>query len=218
MKNTYQKKLIDDINSKLADEEKIDAESLTPDQQAGFDYAISMLRDQTREVLMYRYRDGLTYREIGEKYRLTGSRIGQINQKALRILRSKYWRTIYTKGLAASADMIRERKEKEEKQERLWKLRFCKTREQVLKISTWTFGYRKGRALEQVGIKTIADLMQVVKDPDWYIKVDGIGKTSANRIENHLDYLWSDVCIEETDPRYGELLEVQNRIQCLNEK
>lgn len=49
--------------------------------------AMETLTEREQDVLTYRYRDGLTLEETGEKYHVTRERIRQIEAKALRKLR-----------------------------------------------------------------------------------------------------------------------------------
>ena len=54
-------------------------------------------------------------------------------------------------------------------------------------------------------IPTIAELTEVVKNPDWYKSINGIGKTSAYRIECGIEWYWEN-CLEETNPQYNDIM------------
>ena len=60
---------------------------LSNDQMKGLEYVLGQLTEREQIVLEYRYVKGMSYLEIGAAFELTGSRIQQIINRALRKLR-----------------------------------------------------------------------------------------------------------------------------------
>lgn len=61
--------------------------NLPTDYKEGLEYALSLCDDIESEMVRLHYRDGLTYREIGERYGLPPTRVKQIIDYAFRKLR-----------------------------------------------------------------------------------------------------------------------------------
>ncbi|MCD7763645.1 MAG: sigma-70 family RNA polymerase sigma factor [Lachnospiraceae bacterium] len=61
-------------------------QDLSDDQMQGLDMVLHQLKERERIALLYRYKDRMTYREIGQKYGVTRSRIEQMLSKCLRKL------------------------------------------------------------------------------------------------------------------------------------
>ncbi|MCC8102183.1 MAG: hypothetical protein LIP11_07965 [Clostridiales bacterium] len=59
---------------------------LSDDQKHGLETVLLQLKERERLALLYRYKDRLTYREIGQKFGVTGSRIEQMNARSIRRL------------------------------------------------------------------------------------------------------------------------------------
>ena len=76
----YPYNLLKDIGDDMPD-------TLNEDQTKGLQYAISTLNAREQKILKLKYEDNKTLQEIGEEFSLSGSRVGQINAKALRKLR-----------------------------------------------------------------------------------------------------------------------------------
>ncbi len=213
MKKTYPDNLIADINKNLPEVLQIHIDVMTDDQLAGLDYAITSLGEPRQQVVLYHYRDGLVYREIGERMKLTRSRIGQLNLKALRMLRTKDRRLYITRGFEGCADIRKAHEEYEEKRKRIEGLYWMMSRDEILNTPVSTFGYNQGNSLKAAGINTVAEMMEVMKAPKWYTRIRGIGRQTAYRIENHIDWFWSERLIEDTDPRYPDMLEAHREIR-----
>lgn len=61
---------------------------LSDDQAAGLDYILNKtITERTREMILMRYKDGMTLEEIGKEYHLQKERIRQIVAKGIRCLR-----------------------------------------------------------------------------------------------------------------------------------
>lgn len=63
-------------------------QNMTEDRIRGLQYAMSTLEPREYEVLMYRYNSKLTLRAIGDIYGLSVERMRQVENKALRKLRT----------------------------------------------------------------------------------------------------------------------------------
>lgn len=62
----------------------------TKDQLKGLDAALDTLTEREKQVLLMRYRDGLTFNKIGKQFCVGGNRIRQIHNKAIRKLRAPH--------------------------------------------------------------------------------------------------------------------------------
>lgn len=60
---------------------------MSNDQAAGLDHILNTISERTREMILMRYRDGMTLEEIGKEYHLQKARIGQIVAKGVMCLR-----------------------------------------------------------------------------------------------------------------------------------
>ena len=68
----------------------LDPESVLPlnaDQQKGLDYALAMLPERERIILELRFQKGISLRDAGDALGISGERIRQLQNKALRMLR-----------------------------------------------------------------------------------------------------------------------------------
>jgi len=205
MKKPYPENLIDAINRKLPGQERVEVDGMTPDRLAGLSYVLSLLDERTRRILALHYERGLTYREIGDLLGLSGSTVGQIAGRALRILGARHRRPYYADGLEACDGLRKDQEDREAKRKLAEDTGGLMTENEILAVSTEVFGTREGRCLRSAGIMTIGDLTEAVRDPAWYLGVDGIGQASAYRIECGLER-WREDRIEASDPRYEEIL------------
>lgn len=60
----------------------------TEDQLKGFEAALDTLTEKEKIILLMYYKDGMSYNKIGEKFGVSGNRIIQISNKAIRKLRA----------------------------------------------------------------------------------------------------------------------------------
>ena len=79
---------------------------LCKDQVDGLKYVLSMFDERERSMVLLRYRDGLTYDEIGKKCGLSGTRVSQIIAKTLRKCRMPFRGNYIKYGYAVGSGKV----------------------------------------------------------------------------------------------------------------
>lgn len=177
-KDAYPVNLLKDINMNECSDGKFDYDHLSEDQIAGLEYILSQLKKREKEMILLRYLEGKTYPEIANIYERSRSRIDQIMKKALRKLRHPSRVVYIINGYEAE---IR-------KQGRQWELFMIlhegdsnERRQEVLQqsIEILLLSVRSYNALTRSGIRTINDLIEKTKEPNWYDHCRNLGRMSA---------------------------------------
>lgn len=117
--------LIDDIESRVSEEEKI-CIPLNEDQIRGLKAVIEGFHDKERDILLLHYRDGLPYSDIGDRYKVTRQYIHQIISDMIARMRHPSMHNLIRYG----HDGCMERQEKEDLEKEIDLLR---TEEQSLR-------------------------------------------------------------------------------------
>lgn len=86
-KDDYPINLLKELNVDIYSEKKVDYNNISKDQLKGLEHAISTLKDREKTILLLRFKEKMTYRQIGDEYYLTASRIMQIVKKCMRMLK-----------------------------------------------------------------------------------------------------------------------------------
>lgn len=97
----YPRNLYNAVNERL---EYTLPEEPSEDNLCGLEIALTYLTPRTRDIMLYRYRDCLTYTEIGTKFDLCGARIGDLVTRALRKLSARSSVEIINRGLHGYID------------------------------------------------------------------------------------------------------------------
>lgn len=158
---------------------------LSDDQMKGLEYVLGQLTEREQMVLEYRYVKGMSYSEIGGAFGLTGSRIQQIVNRALR----KLWhpvRTAYIReGFAAHETSILKhvRMAMEKKEGRL-----LVADDQILDqdIEILRLSIRPYNCLKRHGIGTLRELLRMMLKEDWYKECRNLGRKGAKEIVDSL--------------------------------
>lgn len=172
--------------------------NMTPDRIRGLQYAMSTLEPREYEVLMYRYNSKLTLRAIGEIYSLSVERMRQIENKALRKLRTPsrwnyiklgvagYWqqrkKQYYDQGYRIGYLDGYENGVKDEKEGRNRAYKDNPILDLIienLELSTRAF-----QCLRRMGCNRIGDV--VAKDAESILKTRNMGKKSMDEIARAL--------------------------------
>lgn len=80
--------------------------NIDPDRNAGISVALSYLDERSAMFVVLRYKQCATYEEIGNYYGVSGSRVQQLVQEALKKLRRSFFQTLISKGLHAHIQEI----------------------------------------------------------------------------------------------------------------
>lgn len=83
----YPENLLTELDVNNISKVAIKYDEVTKDQLAGLEFTIRQLKENEQEVLHLRYKEGLTFKLIGEHMGLSGGRAGQIHAKAIRKLK-----------------------------------------------------------------------------------------------------------------------------------
>jgi len=147
-----------------------------------------------RLVIEMRYRDKMTYKAIGERFGVTGSRIGQIREKALRKLRHPSRSRGYILGkdpINRLENLLTAYKEATAENESLKKIIKFKNQSGLtpasfdVTIEELELSVRTFNALKRANIKTLADLMQLSGDD--LRKLRGMGRKSFDELNDKVD-------------------------------
>lgn len=151
----------------------------------GLEYVLGQLTEREQMVLEYRYVKGMSYSEIGTAFELTGSRIQQIINWALRKLRHPARTAYIREGFAAYEASILEhiRMAMEKKEGRL-----LAASDKILEqdIEILQLFIRPYNCLKRHGIGTLHELLQMMLKEDWHKKYRNLGRKGAKEIVDSL--------------------------------
>ena len=130
------------------------------------------LPERSKDVIVFRYRDGMTYRQAGEQIGVSPERARQIIRRGLRILRNNRCR-----GLLDG------------KSERELRNGITGTRDMKLSV-------RVVNSLARKGIFTLNDILAI--PPNEMREIRNLGKRSYDEIVNKLEELGYDVSVHRS--------------------
>jgi len=142
--------------------------------------AINTLSDREKEIILLRFKDEMTLKDIGNRFGISQERSRQIIAKALRKLRHPSRFKFMLATSRADYDEIKERLKFAEAT--IAKLQADEPTKNVLELSIEdvAFSYRAFHCLHQANINNIADLSTMtVKD---LLKIHNLGTTTAREI------------------------------------
>lgn len=181
-KYSYPYNLIENVNISYTPKEELELileNGMSDDQMDGFNFILEKNFDErTLKLIEYRYKDKLTYREIGDKVNLTDSRVREIIVKVLRRFRHPESIRILKYGLKGYEEFLEERARKEEE-----KLAGSY-------ITEREFGTRIHNALFRAGIKTKDELSELFTTDEGLkrlSRIRNIGSKSVTVILDKLD-------------------------------
>ena len=158
-------------------------ENPTRDQILGLEYAIPMLKERDQDAIKYKYQDGLTGREMAERFGVsegTASNIGRLATKRLKRelifpwIRDGYEATVQkNKDEVAALQTILEVMAKHEHAKQVWN--------EITSIPG--ISERNSQALNRMGITNVGLLVLLVRKRNWTLRVSGIGDKSGSDIE-----------------------------------
>ena len=76
----------------------------------GLQYAVSQMKDRDSMILLCRYEDKMTYKEIGERFSISSERVQQLVAKGLRKLRHPMRYSYIVWGYDAYNQMLAEKR------------------------------------------------------------------------------------------------------------
>ncbi|MDD3206782.1 MAG: sigma-70 family RNA polymerase sigma factor [Lachnospiraceae bacterium] len=158
---------------------------LSDDQMKGLEYVLGQLTEREQTVLEYRYIKGMSYSEIGAAFELTGSRIQQIINRALRKLRHPARTAYIREGFAAhEASILEHVRMVMEKKE--WRLLAAGDKILDQDIEILQLSIRPYNCLKRHGIDTLHELLRMMLKEDWHKECRNLGRKGAKEIAVNL--------------------------------
>ena len=147
-------------------------------------FVLETLKDRERSIVLMRYKDRKTFREIAEEYHLTSSRIQQIFAKSLRKLRHPSRKRVLEVGIEQV------QKEKEDLKRQFNE----RTMEQKnLTLEEYDITIRPYNCLKRAGLNDRNDVLCYIKEresespPDALLHIRNLGRKSAIEILEKLN-------------------------------
>ena len=151
----------------------------TVDQLRGLEYVLSLLDEREQSVINWRYKEGKTQEEIGERLGITGGRARQIEMHALRKLRSPWNRRYIANGY--NGEQYRQQQAQQVKMEEIY--------EGVLEEATT-------ERIEQEKIRREAEAMMTKEKNENEISIEDLGLSThaLHCLKRGYIYTVSDLC------------------------
>lgn len=163
----------------------INLTEVTADQRKGIEFVLTQLTEREQLILAKRYQEGLSYAKIGTIYDLTGSRVEQIMNRTLRRLCHSSRKAYIIEGFDAHETAIREHitilKEAKYKHLNAYKDRLLEQDIDLLDLAV-----RPYNVLKMKGVNTISDLLELLKEQEWYKECRNLGIKGATAIVESL--------------------------------
>lgn len=146
------------------------------DFDGSLEYVLHSLTDRERRVLDFRYKDGLTFEEIGKRECVTRERIRQINTKAIRKMRH-FRRLNYLKyGVSG----VISRKTESAREAALASLPKPDIKPEDIPIEELELSVRSYNCLKRAGKCTLRDVSEMTFDELCHVR--NLGKRSIDEI------------------------------------
>ena len=160
--STFPENILEEIGINKVSEKKIDYSELAMDQMKGLQYAVSQMKVRDSMILLCRYEDKMTYKEIGERFSITGERVQQLVTKGLRKLRHPMRYSYIVWGYDTYNQMLAE---KRKQVARLKKEDIEKSGDEILQIdlAALQLSIKTWNILNRIGIHTIGELINVLE-------------------------------------------------------
>jgi DNA-binding CsgD family transcriptional regulator len=160
--STFPENILEEIGINKVSEKKIDYSELAMDQMKGLQYAVSQMKVRDSMILLCRYEDKMTYKEIGERFSITGERVQQLVTKGLRKLRHPMRYSYIVWGYDTYNQMLAE---KRKQVARLKKEDIEKSGDDILQIdlAALQLSIKIWNILNRIGIHTIGELINVLE-------------------------------------------------------
>ena len=160
--STFPENILEEIGINKVSEKKIDYSELAMDQMKGLQYAVSQMKVRDSMILLCRYEDKMTYKEIGERFSISGERVQQLVAKGLRKLRHPMRYSYIVWGYDTYNQMLAE---KRKQVARLKKEDIEKSGDDILQIdlAALQLSIKTWNILNRIGIHTIGELINVLE-------------------------------------------------------
>lgn len=122
------------------------------DHEAGLNEALSRLSSEERDVIISRYKNGISLREIGDKYGVTRERIRQIEEKTVKKL-----------SVCGTMDLILYGAKEAENRKKEAMLNKRKASVRIIPLEKAGLSNRSYHALIKAGADTVGDLIDIAE-------------------------------------------------------
>lgn len=175
--------LLMDIVTDHIENPGFDLENLSDDQMDGLRYALSTLKPREQLIVACRYEDGMTMREIGERFGVSNTRIGQLLKKCLVKLRNP----VRFRNIKDGYSVILENQRKaHENKERVLREMIDSNQWRDISIGELDLTVRSYNCLTRAGIQTLEELLDAYKDIERFVRIRNLGSKSREEVENAL--------------------------------
>lgn len=186
--STFPENILEEVGINKVSEKKIDYSRLTDDQVKGLLYAISQMKQRDSLILLCRYEDKMTYKEIGERFCITSERVQQLVAKGLRKLRHPLRYSYIIWGYDTYNEMLSEMQRqlaalKREEAEKTTSGDILQADVSVLQLTIRTWNI-----LNRNGIHTVDELIKILTEDQDGLGIR-IGKNSLLEVVGKLDEL-----------------------------
>ena len=146
------------------------------DFDGSLEYVLHTLTERERRVLDFRYKDGLTFEEIGKRFCVTRERIRQIHAKSLRKLRHPGRLNYLKYGVSG----VVARKTESAREAALASLPKLDIKPEDITLEELELSVRSYNCLKRAGMNTLHDVAEMTFDE--LCNVRNLGKKSIDEI------------------------------------
>ena len=146
------------------------------DFDGSLEYVLHSLTERERRVLDFRYKDGLTYEEIGKRECVTRERIRQINAKSIRKLRHPGRLNYLKYGISG----VIARQTESAREAALASLPKPDIKPEDIRLEELDLSVRSYSCLKRAGINTLREIAEMTFDELCHVR--NLGKKSIGEI------------------------------------
>lgn len=149
----------------------------------GLRYALSTLKPREQLIIACRYEDCMTMREIGERFGVTNTRIGQLLRKCLVKLRNPVRFMNIKDGYSV---ILESQRKAQENKDRVLRGMIESDQWKDISIGELELTVRTYNCLTRAGIHTVEELLEAYKDAERFVRIRNLGSKSRAEVENAL--------------------------------
>ena len=146
------------------------------DFDGSLEYVLHSLTERERRILDFRYKDGLTFEEIGKRFCVTRERIRQIHAKALRKLRHPGRLNYLKYGISG----VIARQTESAREAALASLPKPDIKPEDITLEELELSVRSYNCLKRAGMNTLRDVAEMTFDELCHVR--NLGKKSVDEI------------------------------------
>lgn len=163
-------------------------QKLSPDQEAGLEFALSCFPEEYETVIRLRYKESLSEKKIAERMNLEADRVHRMILMGVKYLAKPQYIIYVVEGLENhNRNLVVQKERSIENAKRL----HPDLSENILEepISFLKFNTRIYNALKRHKVDTVGDLLDALRLPKWIQSFSNIGKQSQREIVQKMESL-----------------------------